>query len=358
MKREKQVAARIGEKNTPEVTVEEVIEERKIRLLEKFEEESGQGILPLTDDRFFEQANPIVRSALFSMVKRGGKISDWTEIFSFGQGNITYRGPTMTVDHEQVLARIMQLARGKSLTKPVCCTLADVLRWLNISDTGPNFSKARALLDDLAAGEIRISCKHALARLYRLLTSPAVVTLPDGKFFREYINNRYGAQIQMIGEALSADTKVDISMRFITNQTRDSRSGRLLINIDPIMAIFFDGVNTTMVPFDIWDDLDRFGKKLLPFIASHRDGVYPMLLESYHKFSGSKSDYLVVKRRFKSQMKKRFIEWEQKNYIEPGWELYVNSHGEEMVKGLRIGDTLRLKSKLTVLIGEKEVCVG
>lgn len=354
---EKRSETRKGSKEKPELSVGVVIEDRKTKLLDKFDDLSGQGILPLTDDRFFEQANPIVRSSLFSMAKMGGEMRDWTEIFSFGHGSINYRGPSMTVDHEQVLARIMQLARGRSLTKPVSCTLADVRRWLNISDTGPNFSKARAVLDDLAGGEIRISCKHALARLYKLLTSPAVSSMADGKFFKDYIDNRYGPQIQMIAAALNTDTTVDISMRFITNQAQDSRSGRLLLNIDPIMAVFFDGVNTTMVPFDVWDDLDRFGKKLLPFIASHRDGVYPMMLENYHKFSGSKSDYWKVKRRFKSDMKKRFIGWEEKGYIDPGWELYVNNTGDEMVKGLKLGDSVRLKSRLSVIMDTKDAIV-
>lgn len=326
------------------------VHDRKVKMLSKFEEQSGQGILPFTDSRFFEQANPIVRSSLFTMSKMGGETHDWTEIFSIGDGSINYRGPNLTVDHEQVLGRILHLARGRSLTKPVVCTLAEVRRWLNLSDTGPNYQKARVVLDDLSSGEIRISCKHALNRLYNLLTNPSVSTIADGKFFRDYIDNRFGAHIQMIAAALNSNDTVDISMRFIMNQSQESKSGRLLINIDPIMALFFDGVNTTLVPYHIIDDLDRFGKKLIPFIASHRDGVYPMMLETYHKFSGSISEYIKVKRRFKYDMKKRCELWESKGYIQPGWEFYQNREGDEMVKGLKIGEEIKLKSTLGLFI--------
>ena len=122
----------------------------------------------------------------------------------------------------------------------------------------------------------------------------------------------------------------------------------MMINLDPVFAIFFDGVNTTLLPFEIWDDLDRFGKKLLSLIASHRDGVYPVMLEKLHEFSGSKSEYLTVKRRFKSDMKKRCEGWEGKNYILPGWSISRNENGEEVVRGLKAGSAVRIRSKLTL----------
>jgi hypothetical protein len=122
----------------------------------------------------------------------------------------------------------------------------------------------------------------------------------------------------------------------------------MMINLDPIAAIFFDGVNTTLVPFEIWDKLDRFGKKLLPLIASHRDGVYATKLEKYHEFSGSKSEYSKIKRRFKSEQKKRFEDWEQKGYIIPGWKIERNNEGEEIVSGLKTGEAVRMKSKLEI----------
>ncbi|NWD57471.1 TrfA [Pseudomonas veronii] len=328
-----------------------LIDDRRVKLQQKFEIDSGQGILPFTNERFFEQSNPILRSALFSVGKMGARdrtqYLDWTEIFSLGNGSILYRGPALTVDHETVLGRIMVLARGRSLTKPVHAYQADVLRWLYLDpNSGANYKKARIILDDLAAAEVRINSKPALRRLLNLLTSPSISDLPDGKFFQEYIKNRYGDQIKMIAMGLENDQPVHIDMQFLQNQTHNSATGKMMLNLDPIAALFFDGVNTTLLPFEILDKQDRFGRKLLPFIASHRDGVFPIRLESYHEFSGSKSAYASVKRRVKSELKKRFEGWVSEGLLCAGWEIYRNNEGEEIVRGLKLGEIARIKSSL------------
>lgn len=334
-------------KLTPEEERQVEVDDRRFKLRQKFEVESGQGILPFTNERFFEQSNPIVRSALFSAgkVEVGASYREWTEIFSLGAGSIWYRGPALTVDHEVVLARIMVLARGRSLTQPVKVLQADVLRWLDLDDSGANFKKARKIVDDLAAGELRISSKPALKRLYQLLSKPPE-NLPDRDFFIQFIRNRYGDQMKELAQAIaSEDVVVDISMRFLTNQARNHKTGRLLLNLDPIAAIFFDGVNTTLVPFEIWDQLDRFGKKLMPFIASHRDGVWPIRLQSYHEFSGAKSEFVNVKRRLKYDLKKRFAAWEEEGWLEPGWDIARNDDGDEIVRGLKAGEAVRIRSE-------------
>ncbi|HBO6301705.1 TrfA (plasmid) [Pseudomonas nitroreducens] len=335
-------------KLTPEEERQVAVDDRRFKLLTKFDTDSGQGVLPFTNERYFEQSNPIVRSALFSAgkVPKGTFFKEWTKIFSLGSGAIWYRGPALTTDHEIVFARIMVLARGRSLTQSVRVRQADVCRWLKLDDSGANFKKARKILDDLAAGELRISSKPALKRLYDLLTRPPI-GIPDRDFFLEFIKNRYGDQIKEIAAAIEQDdTVVDISMRFLTNQAKNHKTGRLLLNLDPIAAIFFDGVNTTLVPFEIWDQLDKYGKKLLPFIASHRDGVYRHGLDKYFGLSGSSSEYGKVKRRFKSDLKKRFEEWEKKSWIEPGWVITRNDNDEEMVDGLKIGMEVRIRSEL------------
>jgi len=332
--------------------VSDIIDERKAKLQGKFETDSGQGILPFTNEKYFEQSNPIVRSALFSTVKIGKVYTDWTNIFSFGGGNIMYKGPALTVEHEIVMARLLVLARGRSLTKPVAVFLSDVRKWLELDDSGINFNKARKILEDLGSGEIKIADKIALKRLHHILISPNLGDRPDGKFFKESIDHRFGPMIKMIGEGLEKDEPVDITMRLIANQATNGKTGRMLLSLDYIAAVFFDGVNTTLLPFEIWDTLDRFGKKLLPFIASHRAGVFAIKLESYHKFSGSISDFAVVKRRFKSEMKKRLENWEKLDYIEPGWSFYKNEDGEELLKGLKLSSNIRIKSELTVSVVE------
>lgn len=333
---------------TPREKTQGVIDDRRNQLLQKFDIDSGQGILPFTNEKYYEQSNPIVRSALFSAIKMGKHYTEWTPIFSFGASSIQYRGPALTVDHEMVLAKLMVLARGKSLTKPIHAYLADVRKWLKLDQSGANFAKARKILDDLAAGEMKISDKFALKRLYQILTSPSVGDRPDGKFFKDFIDNRFSDQLKMIAESLESNEPIEITMRFVSGEASSPRTGRLLISLDPITALFFDGVNTTLIPFEIWEAQDKFGKKLLSFIASHRDGVFPIKLENYHRFSGSISEFGKVKRRVKSDMKKRCERWEKDNYIEPGWSFRKNNDGEELLEGLKLSKSIRLKSELTL----------
>jgi len=336
-----------------ELTQEElqrsIIDGRKDKMREKFELGTVQGILPFTNERFFEQSNPILRSSLFTAgklnMRQKSQYLDWTEIFSLGGGSIHYRGPVLTVDHERVLVKLMVLARGRSITKPIQAFQADIVRWLEIdANSGANYAKARRIIDDLAAGELRVSSKPALRRLLAILTSPDLSEMADGKFFQVYVRNRYSSHLTMIADGIENDQPVDITLSFIQNVTHNHITKRMMINLDPLAAVFFDGVNTTLLPFEIWDKLDRFGKKLLPLIASHRDGVYPTKLERYHEFSGSKSEYSKIKRRFKSEQKKRFMEWQEKGYIVPGWNIDRNQDGEEIVSGLKAGDAVRIRS--------------
>ena len=338
---------------TPHEVVRGAIDESKSKLRNKLDLESSQGILPFTNELYYEQMNPVVRSSLFTAgkmnVKNGSHYLEWTEIFSFGGGSIHYRGPHLTVDHEVVLVKLMVLARGRSLTKPIHAFQADLLRWLKLdAASGKNYVKARRILDDLAAAEIRISSKPALQRLLAILTSPAIAELPDGLFFQSYINNRFNDQLKMIAKGLADDQPVNVTMKLVTSQTHNTVTKRMMINLDPVFAIFFDGVNTTLLPFEIWDDLDRFGKKLLSLISSHRDGVYPVMLEKIHEFSGSKSEFEKVKRRVKSDLKKRFEDWESKNYIVPGWNISRNDNGIEIIRGLKAGEAVRIRSKLNL----------
>lgn len=326
-----------------------VVDSNRSKLRQKFDVESAQGVLPLTNKKLFEQSNPILRSSLFSAKKMDAKpqYMDWTEVFSMGSGSILYRGPMLTVDHEVVLVKLMVLARGRSLTQPIPVTQADICRLMNMDAiSGANYRKVRRILDDLASAEFRISSRPALQRLLSLLQSPAIPHMADGKFFVDFIQNRFGAQLEMIAAGLHDNQPVDLSMKFITSQTHNRVTKKMLISIDPLTTLFFDGVNTTLIPFEIWDELDRFGKKLLPLIASHRDGVYSYKMERYHDFSGSRSDYSVVKRRFKSDLKKRFQDWEEKGYIVPGWNISQNPEGEEIVSGLRVGEKVRIKGKV------------
>lgn len=321
------------------------IADRRSKLRKGFDLSSAQGVLPLTNEDYHEQANPIVRSALFAAIKSRSKYDDWVDIFSLG-GSIKYKGPQLTVDHEMLFTRILVRARGLSLTKPVPFSMTEALGWLKIKDSGPNRTRIRNLLDDLKEGSVLIASKSALNRLYNILTRTDLESFVDGLFLRQLVLNRYTDYLPMIMQSYKDEEPFEISLDFIGRIANQTNTRRLMVELDPMMALLFDGVNTTLVPFDIWDSLDAYGKKLMPFIASHRDGVFNLFLESYHSLSGSKSTYESVERRFKSDFNKRLHDYEAKGYIEPGWAIVRNRDYRWTVTGLKGGEALKIRSEL------------
>ena len=326
--------------------ITQTITERRTKLLSAFDLSSAQGVLPLTNEDYHEQANPIVRSALFAAIKSRGKYEDWVEIFSLG-GSVKYKGPQLTVDHENLFTKILVKARGRSLTKPVPFLMTEALGWLKLKDSGPNRTRVRNLLDDLKEGSVRIASKSTLNRLYNILTRQDLESMADGKFLKQFVSNRYSDYLPMIMQSYRDKEPFEIDLDFIGRTAQQPNSRRLMVELDPMMALVFDGVNTTLVPFDIWDTLDAYGKKLLPFIASHRDGVFRLPLKDYHCLSGSKSTYESVERRFKSDFNKRLVEYEAKGYIEPGWVIVRNRDHIWMVDGLKGAAPIRIKSELS-----------
>ena len=170
--------------------ITQTITERRTKLLNAFDLSSAQGVLPLTNEDYHEQANPIVRSALFAAIKSRGKYEDWVEIFSLG-GSVKYKGPQLTVDHENLFTKILVKARGRSLTKPVPFLMTEALGWLKLKDSGPNRTRVRNLLDDLKEGSVRIASKSTLNRLYNILTRQDLESMADGKFLKQFVSNRY-----------------------------------------------------------------------------------------------------------------------------------------------------------------------
>lgn len=325
--------------------VAQTITERRNKLLQTFDLSSAQGVLPLTNEDYHEQANPIVRSALFAAIKSRGNYDDWVDIFSLG-GSVKYKGPQLTVDHEHLFTKILVKARGRSLTKPVPFLMTEALGWLKLKDSGPNRTRVRTLLDDLKQGSVRIASKSTLNRLYNIITRQDLEAMPDGKFLKQFVINRYSDYLPMITQSYRDKEPFEIDLDFIGRTALQPNSRRLMVELDPMMALVFDGVNTTLVPFEIWDTLDSYGKKLLPFIASHRDGVFRLPLKDYHCLSGSKSTYESVERRFKSDFNKRLIEYEAKGHIEPGWVIVRNRDHVWMVDGLKGAASIRIKSEL------------
>lgn len=321
---------------------------RKAVMAKKFESNLMQGVLPFTNEDYHEQVNSIVRSSLFTAGKISQKerirFDEWIETFTIGSSPLQYRGPALTIEHETVWVKLIALARGRSIFDPVMLAQSDILEWLRINkSSGNNYVRARRILEDLSRGEIRISSRPALERVLKILQ----VKDPEVGEFTSVVRRLYGPHMKMLAEALYKNENAYISLKFFGTYTINESSKRVVVNLDPLAALFFDGIHTTLVPFWVLDDVDRFSRKILTFIASHRDGVYPMKLEVYHSLSGSRSDYQVVKRRFKQQFVAKMTLLEEKGYIEPGWSVYLNKEGEYIVSGLKISAKIRLKAKLT-----------
>lgn len=327
------------------IGLKEEVAERRSKLIRLFDLSAAQGVLPFTNEDYHEQANPIVRSALFAVTRTRDTFVDWVEIFSLG-GTIRYKGPQLTVHHEMLFTRILVRARGRSLTKPVPFTMTEALKWLDLKDSGANRTRIRGLLEDLKEARVRIASKSALGRLYNILTRKDLADRPGGSALRTLVEDRYTDYLPMIVQSYNGGEPFEIDLDFIGRIATQGRSRRLHIELDPMMALLFDGVNTTLLPFEIWDTLDPFGKRLLSFVASHRDGVYKLLLESYHRLSGSKSEYTKVERRFKSDFMARLRKYEALQYIEPNWDVVRNRDDKWLVTGLKAGPAIKIQSEL------------
>lgn len=315
------------------------------------DDQSAQGYLPFAPDDFFEQANPLLRSALFgpTRVRKGERYADFIDIFSIGSGSIRYRGPRLTVDHEVVLLNLMQLARGRSLTKPVSIVMAEALRWLGLKKAGNSYIKVNELLKDLSDGRLEIRHRPAQRRLISLLTSRNLSKLPDAKFFRDYIQNTFGAQLEMLIKAEANNEIAPIGMSFITRISESPHGRRKLINLDPIAALFLDGTNTTFLPVKIWQscEYDYVDRRLLGYINTHRDGVYSHLLQKYHQLVGATYAWDAKGRsRFKSDFVKRLKRYEAANLIVPGATVQLNADDEWLVAGLSAGTELRYEGSI------------
>lgn len=331
--------------------------ERKLRTSKELAQLQVQGVLPYFNPTIYEMANPIVRSALFGLSKHKHYYQDWVTTFSVGGGTLQQRGPSLNTDHEELWGRLLTYARGTSLTKGIHVRIVDLIRDLNYSTGGPNFTRVSKMLDDLEAASVRISHKPALKRLYELLTDKNLGKRPDGKFLVELIRNRYSEHLKAIQVALASDSNepVFVPLRFIERKTTHPVSGREVISLDPMTCLFFDGVNTTLIPYKVREKLNAMSKRLLTFIGSHRDGVYRMRLHYYFMLVGYKGDYTKLERKFKSEFIKTCTALEESDYIKPGWGIARNDDHEWMVFGLQIGDAARVKEAMEEYIAADEV---
>lgn len=335
------------EKQAEASPTESVREAKKAAVQGLRDQQSIQGILPFAPDDYFEQANPLLRSGIFGPKRIKERYDDFIDIFSLGGGAIRYRGPRLNTQHETVLLNLMQRARGRSLTKPVSFQTIEALTWLELKKAGKSYGKVNEILNDLADGRIEIAHRPAQRRLISLLTNKDLSKLPDAKFFRDYIQNTFGEQLEMLIKAEANNEVAPIGMSFITRISESPHGRRRLINLDPIAALFLDGTNTAFLPVKIWQSskYDYVDRRVLGYINTHRDVVFSHRLDKYHALVSASYAYDAKGRsRFKSDMNKRLIRWEKDLLIEPGAAITLGSEDEWVLAGLKAGPELRYSS--------------
>ncbi|MBB4861309.1 hypothetical protein HNP46_000120 [Pseudomonas nitritireducens] len=320
-------------------------DQKKEARAKKLESTVLQGKLPFQGEQYFEQANPIARSCIFRVVapKSLKETNDWTPVFSISGESIFLKGATLLADHEEIWTKLLAYTRGRSIFKPVSVTKAELVEVLGLGDSGSSFAKVEQILEDLRDTRLRVSSRPALEKLVRILTTPSASTDPDTVSYANHIKLVYGEHIKLLTEGLANGEDVDIEMGFLTNRTRNKTRGREVLNLDPLTCLLFDGVNTTLVPHEVRRQLDAFGKRFMTFVASHRDGVYDLPLESYFHLAGYNSTFEKMGRKFKSQMKTRLEEYEEKKFIEPGWSFQRSKEtGDWKLCGLKRGPALKI----------------
>lgn len=308
----------------------------------------ANGAIPYRSPNIFEQANPIVRSCVFRANNRREYFQEWTPIFTIGNDSISFKGPVLNTEHELLWSKLLCLARGISLTKPIKTNQANLMREMRMNTGGKGYSKLRRMLEDLEQAKVRISSRPALERLVRIMTSPDIADKPDGKFLKEFIKNRLGDHLDAISKSLSTNEPYEISLSFIQNRSTQPKNRFELINLDPMTCLFFDGINTTQVHYDVWDQLDPFGKKLVGLLKSHK-GSLNLRLEKLYMASGYSTleftDSAV--RKFKAFCLRNFKSLEDASIIKPGWRIERSSVDDEwVVYNIEVGEIVRKNEPL------------
>ena len=286
-----------------------------------------QDRLPFWPDEYYEQANPIVRSSLFSISNRRKFYEDYTPIRVVGDGTIEAFGPLLKVFDETVMMQLMQYCRGQRLTKPLSITRRQLLRELDLASSGKSYARLDLSMSRLSKAKIKISSKAMLRKLLALMTNPKFNNEIDPEM-KKILNENYGPFLGAISSALSKDEDFFITMGFISNYALNSDTGEMIVKIDPLMILLLDGINTARVRRSDRQLLSAPAAiRLLEYFMSHSVPIYDQKLETYHEMLGSENDNM---RKFKADFVSWMKEIESLGRIAPGWSIE-----DGMVKNVR-----------------------
>ena len=277
-----------------------------------------QDRLPFWPDDYYEQANPIVRSSVFSSSSKRRFYEHYTSIRVLGDGDIQIFGPQLTVFDDSVIMQLNYSYRGKRLIEPLAINRRELLSNLNLGDGGKNYAKLETSLDRLNKSKMKISSRSILKKLMELMTNAEINQSMD-EHTRDYLHKSYGPYIDAISSAIEKNEPFYLTMGFVNNYGVNKASGELIVTIDPLMILLLDGINTTRIKRQDRDALaSPSSVKLLQYFMSHSGFVHDHKLETYHELLGSETANM---RKFKADFVKWMNEIEEIGRIEPGWKV-------------------------------------
>lgn len=279
-----------------------------------------QDRLPFWPDSFFEQSNPLTRSSLFSISNRRKYFEDFTPVSVIGEGSIEYMGKRLNTFDEDVFLQLLQYCRGQSLLKPLVSSKSQVITDLFLSTGGKNYKKLMTAVNRLESGVLRVSAPHILMKLSELLQNPSLSTGMEPEFIEE-ISKKYSEFAEAIDEAIYNKQSYFITVRFILNSGENPKTGGLVVQLDPLMVLLFDGINTTRTDRYERSLLAPAEKRLLSYIHSHSGKVYPLKLETLHSLLASDLAFSRNKAKFTANLTSHFEALERLQRIKPGWKI-------------------------------------
>lgn len=274
-------------------------------------------------DEFFEQCNPLARCGIFSISNKAHEFyQEPIEIRVVGDGKISYTGWRLSIFDEDVFLQLLHYMRGQSLVKPFKVSKGKILKDLGLNTGGNMYTKLDESIVRLRSAEIEVSANSALQKIVNILTKPHLKSTIDRSFLKTLEEN-YQPFIEEILLAIEGGYTYNLSMRFLQNAGGSDRSPHLVVKIDPLMVLLYDGIHTTRVNRYERQSLCAAEKRLLEFTQSHRGRIYDLTVESYAEVLGSGTDFENIGsvRKFKANLKKWFSTLEKINRIEPGWTI-------------------------------------
>ena len=294
---------------------------------------SAQGILPFWPNDLFEFPNVLVRSGVFSISRQLKHYSNWTPVPAWGVTNIEMYGPQLGEDHKEVWEQLLSYKRGQPITRPLFLHTNQLLRELSWDISGKQgapggtqYKKLNKIIDELDRAKMRISDPKLLQNLVFLYKAFQREAAQNDPKLASVIQTRYGQQISEIVRALQDGDEYMLTMNFIAATGTNKRKKRAVIEIDPIVVIMFDGINTTLINRQARKEMSTtLGRAVLLFVESHTGEIPNMRCSTWQGLVGSS---MKNKRQFKTNLRKSLVECEEKGFIWPNWDFYEADDGE------------------------------